>query len=345
MMRKAYYPMAILLCCLSLWVSTAQANIYRHSIIEQPIAVGPYALQGLLTLPQHDASVDNIPVVVLIWGTGQVDKHGSYGNSQIFKDIAQGLAAHGIASIRHHKRYYQYPAGQSAMRVQTEILEDSLSALQLAHAHPLLGDIHVLGFSLGGIVAPLLIDTAQRLDIPIASFVSLGSSPLPVAQIIFNNATFFSNMAQTQGLPVTAQQLQGAVQLMSLLPDNLLRLALERLERELSMSFAATGFGIDYLLSLHQLRPQDYLSQLSLPILVLQGMADVQITYAHDFAMWQQLLAHRDQTTLIAYPYLNHFFTTHDPELGYFQGWVHEPFNQKVLQDMIAFFHGLNTLQ
>lgn len=70
-------------------------------MIEEKIVLGEgteYPLNGLLTLPA-DASAP-VPAVVFVHGSGSADMNSKVGKLTPFKDLAEGLAKHGIASLR-----------------------------------------------------------------------------------------------------------------------------------------------------------------------------------------------------------------------------------------------------
>jgi alpha-beta hydrolase superfamily lysophospholipase len=63
-----------------------------------------------------------------------------------------------------------------------------------------------------------------------------------------------------------------------------------------------------YWLSLHDYRQVDVAKGLAMPMLILQGGADFQVSPALDFAHWKQALAGRPQTAFHLYPGLSHLF-------------------------------------
>ena len=62
-----------------------------------------------------------------------------------------------------------------------------------------------------------------------------------------------------------------------------------------------------YWLSLRDYHPDLVAAKLSLPLLVLQGERDYQVTMA-DFALWKKNLAAKQNAVLKSYPKLNHLF-------------------------------------
>ena len=78
-------------------------------MMEERIVIGEntkYPLNGLLTLPADVTTP--IPAVVLVHGSGASNMDEKVGKLTPFKDLAQGLARHGIASVRYDKRSFAH---------------------------------------------------------------------------------------------------------------------------------------------------------------------------------------------------------------------------------------------
>ena len=65
-----------------------------------------YPLNGLLTLP--DCLDGKVPAVVFVHGSGASNMDERIYKLTPFKDLAEGLAERGIASIRYDKRSFVY---------------------------------------------------------------------------------------------------------------------------------------------------------------------------------------------------------------------------------------------
>ena len=101
-------------------------------MVSEKIIVGEhtqYPLNGLLTLPEYAAGP--VPAVVLVHGSGSSNMDEKVGKLTPFKDIAEGLAKRGIASIRYDKRSFAH--GWKLLRdkstpitVKEETIEDAL---------------------------------------------------------------------------------------------------------------------------------------------------------------------------------------------------------------------------
>ncbi|MRR30889.1 hypothetical protein EG834_11325, partial [bacterium] len=67
------------------------------------------------------------------------------------------------------------------------------------------------------------------------------------------------------------------------------------------------GAGPAYWLDLMAYDPVSTAASLDMPMLILQGERDYQVTMT-DFAAWQTALSGRQKVTLKSYPALNHLF-------------------------------------
>lgn len=115
---------------------------------------------AVLSRPQSPGPV---PLVVLIQGSGPQDRDETIGPNKPFRDLAWGLAARGIATLRFDKRTFAFP-GTYKGTLESESIDDAVSAVVFAKALPeVVADrVFVLGHSLGGLAA---IYVAQRVPV------------------------------------------------------------------------------------------------------------------------------------------------------------------------------------
>lgn len=261
---------------------------------EQEIAIGTYELDGRLTLP---LDVENPPVVILVQGSGQSDMNeiiGSAGNA-LFRDLAQGLAARGIATIRYNKRYYQYPeAAPADLTVEDEVLEDVAAAIGYAQECGLVNEnrIIVLGHSLGGMLAPKIASDNPQ----VAAIISMAGSPRSLEDIMMDQT---AEALEASGLSEEEQEEQMAQ------AQAQAKRAKEAAEDGTELILGAPE---SYWYSLNQIDAAGLAQELSIPMLFLQGDADFQVYPDVDFAMWQELLEGKEQVSFQLYKGLNHLF-------------------------------------
>lgn len=247
---------------------------------ESPIEVttGNYKLPGILTRPKGKA---HLPIVILVHGSGPQDRDGSIGPNKIYRDIAWGLAAKGIAVLRYDKRTYVYgkssvPEGKE-ITPDEEVVEDAVSACQLAASLPFIDKrkVFLAGHSLGGLLAPLI---ATRCP-SVTGLILLAAPSRPQDDILKEQIRYLGSLNGNTDETLLAQQYQ-------------------------QIKAAAPQIYWDYL---DKYAPVMTACSLSIPMLFLQGERDYQVTM-QDFAMWKLGMFGKTNATFQSYPTLNHCF-------------------------------------
>ncbi|HWU67641.1 MAG TPA: alpha/beta fold hydrolase [Stenotrophobium sp.] len=271
-----------------------EANGVRVSPLNIPTPIGP--LPGELLVPAGQGS---FPAVVLLVGSGPLDMDETIGPNKPFRDIADGLARAGIASLRYDKRTLTYGARMAGapFSIDEEVTDDALTAAKLLARQPYINArrVFVIGHSLGAMMAPRL---GQR-DPQLAGLVLLAAPARRIFDVIEQQVR---DQSTKEGLSAAAieQDVQVGVK-----------------ERKL---LAAVGSGQPapqgtfkglsqvYWLSWSRVDPLAEAKGLSMPMLILQGGGDFQISPTLDFARWKQALAGRPHTAFQLYPGLSHLF-------------------------------------
>ncbi|MFS0902311.1 DUF3887 domain-containing protein [Priestia aryabhattai] len=101
---------------------------------EKQLSIGkaPYELPATLTLPTRSKH-QNVPVVILVHGSGSSDQDETFMSLKPFRDLALGLASQGIAVLRYNKRTYEHTAkmsGESEISVNDETTDDAVLAVK-----------------------------------------------------------------------------------------------------------------------------------------------------------------------------------------------------------------------
>ncbi len=267
------------------------------SFEEKDVQVGTSpALPGTLTMPN---GVKSAPVVVLVHGSGPNDRDESVGALKPFKDLAYGLASRGVAVLRYDKRTRVDPS--APVRTQKEEVEDAAhAAVALARAQPGVDASRVvlLGHSQGGFLAPRI----AQADPAIKGLVILAGSTRPLQDSLLAQLTYMATLAPSDtklaDFIERAKRFKSDVESPSLKPDDMV-----------DVPFTAPIRG-SYFLDVRDYHPEKVAAALHVPVLVLQGERDYQVTVADDFAPWKTALAHKKNATLRTYPGLNHLFAT-----------------------------------
>ena len=128
-------------------------------MICEKIVVGEgteYPLNGLLTLP--DGAASPLPAVVMVHGSGPSNMDEKVMKLTPFKDLAEGLAKRGVASVRYDKRTFVHgrKMAKTCPTVKEETIDDALLAVALLKKDPRIDPerIYILGHSMGAMLAP-----------------------------------------------------------------------------------------------------------------------------------------------------------------------------------------------
>ena len=271
---------------------------------QEAIIVGKgthYPLNGLLTLPE-DISAP-VPAVVFVHGSGSSNMDEKVIRLTPFKDLAEGLAAHGIASIRYDKRSFAH--GRKLLRdksrpltVKTETIEDAILATELLRKDKRIDpeNIFIIGHSMGGMLAP-------RIDAEGGNYrglVLLAGTPRKLEEVMLGQTK-----AITDELPALLQPL--------------LKKQAEKLQRTFDGMYDLTdaqaqkkkvagGTTVYYFKEMGEHPAENYLRELEKPLLILQGEKDVQVKPDIDFAAYRELLKAKTNVTFRLYEGLNHAF-------------------------------------
>ena len=258
-----------------------------------------YPLHGLLTLP--DDTSKPVPAVVFVHGSGASNRDEKVGKLTPFKDLAEGLAAHGIASVRFDKRSFAY--GRKMLKeknitVKEETIEDAVRATQLLRKDGRIdrNRIFIVGHSMGAMLAP-------RIDAQGGNYCGLilmAGSPYKLEDIILRQ-----NQQAMGGLNKLLQWI-AAVQVKKL--KKTFAGLYDLTDEEAKKRKFAGGTTLYYFKEMGEHPAPGFLKLSRKPLLILQGEKDFQASAAVDFTGYQTLLEGHDNATFKLYPGLNHAF-------------------------------------
>jgi alpha-beta hydrolase superfamily lysophospholipase len=225
--------------------------------------------------------------MVLLAGSGALDRDETVRANKPFKDLAWGLATRGIAVLRFDKVTYAHAAELKAARDFTltdEYVPQALAAIRVLQDHA--ERVFVLGHSLGGAAAPRVAAAAPA----VAGLVLLAGSAQPLHWAIVRQARHLASLAPgNDSRPVLATLTEQA----------------ERVDRGDLTGELPLGAPAAYWRDLRDHRPAELAATLGKPMLILQGGRDYQVTVADDLARWRAAVPH---AAFRVYPTLNHLF-------------------------------------
>lgn len=262
---------------------------------EQEVTFGaePWSLPGTLTLPEGNGP---FPAVVLVHGSGPNDRDETIGPNKPFRDIAQGLASQGIAVLRYDKRtkvYQMEVVRDQDFTAQEETVDDAVAAVEFLRQQPQIDSrkIFVAGHSLGGYLAPRIGMAGDN----IAGMIIMAGLTRPLEDVMLEQTRY---ILESDG---------------SLSADDLAKIS--DIQKQVAAVKALTSQSTEpvlggpaaYWLDLKDYRPTDLARGLKMPLLIVQGERDYQVTM-QDFQNWQDALSGQANVALKSYPGLNHLF-------------------------------------
>jgi uncharacterized protein len=267
-----------------------------ESFEEIPITFGnkPETLPGVLSLPR---GVAKPPVVILVHGSGPLDRDETIGPNKAFRDLAFGLSSRGVAVLRYDKRTKLYPGSFADLKdstVKQEVLDDVAAAIEFLRGR---GDVDahritVLGHSLGGMLAPRI-----AADNPnVSRIVILAGATRPLADITIEQLDYLATL-DPEFSPKKAEELDGLRK----------EAARVRAARPGDEGASFLGVPLSYWADLNAYDPAATAARLAIPILVLQGDRDYQVT-AGNYRRFEEALRDRPLAELHLLSGLNHQF-------------------------------------
>jgi alpha-beta hydrolase superfamily lysophospholipase len=208
----------------------------------------------------------------------------------MFKDLAEGLASRGIVVLRYEKRTLQYRARIASIAnftVQEEVVDDAVKAVALLRSLAEVNGSHifVIGHSLGAYVAPRIAEQDGKL----AGIVFMAGNVRPLEDLL---------VEQVEYMGIKGDQLDRA---------KALQVKVKKLDPGDEDSPALGGLPVSYWVDLKDYDPAAAARKLAIPLLVLQGERDFQVTMT-DFALWKAAVGAAKGVVMKSYPSLNHLF-------------------------------------
>jgi dienelactone hydrolase len=268
-------------------------------------------LAGTLTLP--GGSVEKVPALVLLQGSGPTDRDGNQPpvmRTDLLRQIAEGLAQKGIATLRYDKRGMHAnapglptdPKDYAAYFDWQRFVDDAYAAYAFLRAQPSV-DLHktgIAGHSEGGSISLDLAARLQDKEKP-AMLVLMATAGRPIDVIVreqLDRQLAALKPAQKRAFLTENDRVVKAIRDTGLVPEKLPQ-ALNGLYPFYSGPFWQAQLRLD---------PAALARRYAGPVLVVQGEADIQISAARDAVALDRALQSRDADdhAMIVLPHTSH---------------------------------------
>jgi pimeloyl-ACP methyl ester carboxylesterase len=255
---------------------------------------GSLKLPATLCLPADVSG--KVSIVVFVHGSGPNDRDETIGPNKPFRDLAHGLAAAGIGTLRYDKRTFAFKGKVDVMTltVEEETIADAVAAIQFARTLPEADParVFVLGHSQGAMFGPVIADRATA-----RGAILLAPAERPFDQVIPEQVRFQLKLAGQ-----SEQEIAAAV---GDLEKGFARIRSGEARDDEIVFHAPAHYWRDLLAR----DTRAALAAVKAPVLLLQGGKDVQVSRT-DYDLAQQALASKPAEMHEArlFPNLNHLF-------------------------------------
>ena len=267
---------------------------------EEKIVLGmgtDFPLDGKLLIPESEKPV---PAVVFVHGSGSSNMDEKVMKMTPFKDLAEGLAKKGIASLRYDKRSFVHGRKMikaGSLTVKEEVIEDAVAAANLLKNDGRIDSekVFIIGHSMGAMLAP-------RIDAEGGNFrglILMAGTLAKLEEVLFRQLDEMKNgKSKIMSWVASAQ-------------DKKFRKSFENLyeisDEEAKKRKYAGGVDLYYFKEMGLHPAEKYLENIEKPVLVMQGSGDLQVS-KKDFEGYKNLLGGKENVSFKLYEGLNHCF-------------------------------------
>lgn len=270
------------------------ADITSFDEVEITVGKDAWVLPGTISIPKKEGP---FPCVVLVHGSGPSDRDETVGANKPFKDIAWGLASNEIIVLRYDKRTKVYPEETALLKnltLEDEIIYDVFAAIELLKTYEKVNEneIFILGHSLGAMTAPQIAKTNEN----VSGIIMLAAPARGLEDLIYNQTVYLS-------------ELDGIIDENELENIRIINESREKIQL-LNISYDEQVLGVyrSYWEYLNNYDPVKTAEELTIPIMIIQGLRDYQVTYEDDYAIWNSTFSDSENVFLKTYEGLNHLF-------------------------------------
>jgi pimeloyl-ACP methyl ester carboxylesterase len=242
-------------------------------------------IYGTLTTPKK---FTKIPLALIIAGSGPTDRDCNQANVKCdaYKKLAYGLAENNIASVRYDKR--GIAESKAAMENESDIrfddyVNDAKEWIQMLKQDKRFSKVVVVGHSEGSLIGMIAASAADK-------FISIAGAGQSADKIIKEQLSAQPKEVQDLTYPMIDSLKKGTtVENVNPMFKSLFRLSVQ-----------------PYLISWFRYDPQIEIQKLGIPILIIQGTNDIQITVEDA----KRLSRANPKSHLVLIEKMNHIFRT-----------------------------------
>jgi len=273
-------------------------------------------LAGTLTLPEGDGP---FPAAILISGSGPQDRNETVFGHQPFLVLADHLTKQGIAVLRYDDRGVAESTGDFSAATSADFATDANAACAylLTRSEIDHDSIGFIGHSEGGLIAPIAIQdsssvsfmvmlagpgtSSQQIVLSQNRLIALsqGTSEEVISKSEKINEKIAKAVAESSSVEDAAEQVRAI-----LTPEAMKAMGVNESQVDMIVAQNSTPW-TRYFLGYD---PVNFLPQIDLPILALNGELDLQVPSQENLDGLRSMLKDHPDATIIELEGLNHMF-------------------------------------
>jgi len=306
---------------------------YREIEVSYQNPLGEHTLSGTLTLPQSSGP---FPVALFITGSGPHDRDENIFGHKPFLVLADYLTQKGIACLRVDDRGVGKSTGKFENATTEDFSSDVLAGIDFLKTQSEINSqqIGLIGHSEGGLIAPMVASrsndvafivmlagpgvTGEEVLIKQAELIlqAAGASKDKISYDKIMRAKSFEIIREESNPQIAEQRLRETItKLKSELPQSLGMAPSDIAEMdftEAQIESAIRNMNSAWFRFFLSYDPRTVLKKLKIPVLVLNGECDLQVSPKQNLPELEKALkvSETQDYTLIEFPKLNHLFQT-----------------------------------
>ena len=286
------------------------------------IQIDNIVLKGTILIPENN----NLKkLVIFVHGSGPQDRDETIFENKPFKDISESLYQKGIASYRFDKKTLTNPESFNyKSTIDDEVTNDIVNIISYFKENEEFKgyEIILLGHSLGANLMPRIAGKSAQ----ISKLILLAGNARSLEKLIAEQYEYLYKQNPSPELLEASKKMKEQIAVLTSKSFNV------NTPKE-QLPFNLSGY---YWKSLLDYDPLKEVKNIKIPMLILQGERDYQVTM-EDFELWKSTLKNNKKTSLISYPKLNHLFMSGESASEPKEYMIKGNVDEKVIVDIFNF--------